>query len=171
MPAIATCLLGLVAGYILGLRRSLGERCLRLLGLGVILLAAGLICNTWLPINKKLWTDSFTLFMAGLDFVLFAGFLWLVDGLGWRRVVKPLVVMGMNAIVIYLASEFLDEALSWVHWTGAGGKVVLRDWLYEHLFSQLASPYNASLIYSVSYVLVMFLIAWVLYRRGWFVRV
>ena len=171
LPAIATCLLGLVAGYILGLRRSIGERCLRLVALGVILLAAGLICNTWLPINKKLWTDSFTLFMAGLDFVLFAGFLWLVDGLGWRRLVKPLVVMGMNAIVIYLPSEFLDEALSWVHWTGAGGKVVLRDWLYEHLFAQLASPYNASLIYAVSYVLVMFLIAWALYRRGWFVRV
>jgi predicted acyltransferase len=109
--------------------------------------------------------------MAGLDFVLFAGFLWLVDGLGWRRVVKPLVVMGMNTIVIYLASEFLDEALGWVHWTGADGKVVLREWLYEHLFAQLASPYNASLIYAVSYVLVMFLIAWALYRRGWFVRV
>ena len=171
LPAIATCLLGLVAGYILGLRRSLGGRCLRLLGLGVILLSAGLICNTWLPINKKLWTDSFTLFMAGLDFVVFAGFLWLVDGLGWRRMVKPLVVMGMNAIVIYLASEFLDQALTWVHWTGAGGKVVLREWLYEHLFAQLASPYNASLIYAVSYVLVMFLIAWALYRRGWFVRI
>jgi len=171
LPAIASCLLGLLAGHIVGSRRSLGERCLRLFSLGVILLAAGLICNTWLPINKKLWTDSFTLFMAGLDFVLFAGFLWLVDGLGWRRVAKPLVVMGMNAIVIYLASEFLDQALSWVRWTGAGGKVVLRECLYDHLFARLASPYNASLLYAITYVLVMFLFAWVLHRRGWFVRV
>lgn len=171
LPAVATCLLGLLAGHIVGMRRSLGERCLRLVGMGVILIAAGLICNIWLPINKKLWTDSFTLFMAGLDFTLFAGFLWLVDALGWRRVVKPLVVMGMNAIVIYLASEFLDEVLSWVHWTGAGGRVVLRAWLYDHLFAPVASPYNASLIYAISYVLVMFVIAWALYRRGWFVRV
>ena len=171
LPAIATCLLGLVAGHIVGSRHSLGTRCLRLLGLGTILLAAGLICNNWQPINKKLWTDSFTLFMAGMDFVLFAGFLWLADGLGWRRAAKPLVIMGSNAIVIYLASEFLDEALNWVRWTGSSGKVVLRAWLYDHLFAPLASPYDASLLYAVTYVLVMFLAAWALYRRGWFVRV
>jgi len=171
LPAIATCLFGVLAGYIVALKRSLGERCLRMLGLGAVLLAAGLICNTWLPINKKLWTDSFTLFMAGLDCVLFAGFLWLVDGLGWRRWVKPLVVLGMNAIVIYLASEFLDEALGWIHWTGSGGKVVLRQWIYDRLFAPMASPYNASLLYAITYVLVMFLFAWALYRRRWFVRV
>jgi predicted acyltransferase len=171
LPAIATCLLGVLAGHVVGLRRSLGERCLRLAGAGVILIAAGLICNAWLPINKKLWTDSFALFMGGLDFVLFAGFLWVVDGFGWRRVVKPLVIMGMNAIVVYLASELVDEALSWIHWTGVGGKVVLRDWLYQHIFAGIASPYNASLLYAVTYVLMMYLLAWLLYRRGWFVRV
>jgi predicted acyltransferase len=171
LPAVATCLLGVLAGHIVSARRVLGERCLRLLGLGAILLAAGLICNIWLPINKKLWTDSFTLFMAGLDFVLFAGFLWLVDGLNWRRAVKPLVIMGMNAIVIYLASEFLDEALGWIHWSGAHGTVSLHTWLYDHLFAGLASPYNASLLYAITYVLVLYLLAWVMYRRGWFIRV
>ena len=109
--------------------------------------------------------------MAGLDFLMFAGFLWLVDGLGWRRPVKPLVIMGMNAIVIYLASEFLDEALGWIHWTGAAGRVSLHGWLYEHLFASVASPYNASLLYAIAYVLVLYLAAWVMYRRGWFVRV
>ena len=171
LPAIATCLLGIVAGHIVGARRSLGGRSLQLLGLGAILLAAGLVCNIWLPINKKLWTDSFTLFMAGLDFIMFAGFLWLVDGLGWRRVVKPLVIMGSNAIVIYLASEFLDEALGWVHWSGPAGRVSLRGWIYGHIFAGLGGPYNASLIYAIAYVLVLYLFSWFLYRRGWFVRV
>lgn len=171
LPAIATCLLGVLAGHILALRRSIGERSLRLAVLGAALLAAGLISNTWLPINKKLWTDSFTLFMGGLDFVLFAGFLWLVDGVGWRRVMKPLVIMGMNAIVIYLASEFLDEALNWIHWTGAAGRVSLRGWVYQHFFTGFASPYNASLAYALAYVFVLYLAAWFMYRRRWFVRV
>lgn len=171
LPAIATCLLGVLAGHILALRRSLGERSLRLAALGVALLAAGLICNTWLPINKKLWTDSFTLFMGGLDFVLFAGLLWLVDGLGWRRAVKPLVIMGMNAIVIYLASEFLDEALGWIHWTTAAGRVSLRGWIYHNFFAGIASPYNASLAYALAYVFMLYLAAWFMYRRRWFVRV
>jgi predicted acyltransferase len=171
LPAIATCLLGVLAGHLLGLPRALGDRCLRLFGLGAILLTAGLICNIWLPINKKLWTDSFTLFMAGLDFVMFAGLLWLVDGLGWRRAVKPLVIMGSNAIVIYLASEFLDEGLGWVRWTGTAGKVSLRGWIYGHVFAGIGNPYNASLAYAIAYVLVLYLLAWALYRRGWFVRV
>jgi predicted acyltransferase len=171
LPAIATCLLGVIAGHMVASRRGLRERCLRLFGLGAILLAAGLICNIWLPINKKLWTDSFTLFMAGLDFVMFAGLLWLVDGLGWRRVVKPLVIMGKNAIVIYLASEFLDEALGWIHWTGATGRVSLRAWIYHHLFAGIGGPYNASLSYAIAYVLVLYLFAWALYRRGWIIRV
>jgi len=171
LPAIATCLLGVIAGHMVAARQGLGERCLRLFGLGAVLLAAGLICNIWLPINKKLWTDSFTLFMAGLDFVIFAGCLWLVDGLGWRRAVKPLVIFGKNAIVIYLASEFLDEALGWVRWTGATGRVSLRSWIYAHVFAGIGGPYNASLSYAIAYVLVLYLFAWFLYRRGWFVRV
>jgi predicted acyltransferase len=171
LPAIATCLLGVIAGHMVAARQGLGERCLRLFGLGAVLLAAGLICNIWLPINKKLWTDSFTLFMAGLDFVMFAGFLWLVDGLGWRRAVKPLVIFGKNAIVIYLASEFLDEALGWVRWTGATGRVSLHSWIYAHVFAGIGGPYNASLSYAIAYVLVLYLFGWFLYRRGWFVRV
>lgn len=171
LPAIATCLFGVLAGYIVAAPRGFGWRSLRMLGIGAVLLAAGLVCNTWLPINKKLWTDSFALFMAGLDFVLFAGFLWLVDGLGWRRPVKPFVILGMNAITIYLASEFVDEALSWIHWSGPGGRVVLRSWLYHNLFTGWASPYNASLLYGIAYVLVLYLLAWVLYRRQWFIRV
>jgi predicted acyltransferase len=171
LPAIATCLLGIIAGHIVALRRSIGERCLQLFGLGAVLLTAGLICNIWLPINKKLWTDSFTLFMAGLDFVMFAGMLWLVDGLGWRRAVKPLVIMGSNAILIYLASEFLDETLGWVHWAGPTGRVSLRGWIYTHIFAGLGGPYNASLVFAIAYVLVLYLFSLFLYRRGWFVRV
>lgn len=162
IPAIATVLLGIMAGHLLRLERTLGERIKWLLVTGVVLLAAGLVCNLWLPINKKLWTDSFVLFMAGLDFVIFGIFLWLVDVLGWTRAVKPLVIMGMNAIAVYLASEFLDEALNATH---------AHQWIFSKLFSWPASPYNASLLYAIAYVLLMYLIAYVMFRLRWFLRV
>ena len=171
LPAIATCLLGVLGGHLLAARRSIARRSQWMAGLGALLLAAGLVCNLWLPINKKIWTDSFTLFMAGLDFVLFAGFLWLMDGLGWRRAARPLVIMGMNAILVYLASEFVEEALSWIHWSAAGGTVTLKRWLFQQGFAGWASPYNASLAYAIAYVLAMYLFAWFLYRRRWFVRI
>ena len=151
-----------MAGHLLRLRRELSERTTWLFLVGNVLIAMGLICSTWLPINKKLWTSSFSMFMSGVDFVVFAICLWLVDGVGIKRAVKPLVVIGMNAITVYMISELLDEALSATH---------VRPWLFQTLFAPLASPFNASLLYSVAYTLLMWLIAYGMYRRGWFWRV
>jgi predicted acyltransferase len=171
LPAIATTLLGLVAGWMLRMRRSLGERARWMFLTGVVLLAGGWLAGQWMPINKKIWSDSFCLFMAGLDFVVFAVFVWLVDGVGWRRPVKPMVVFGMNAIAIYLLSEFTAEALDQIHWNAGAGSISLQQYLYQHVFAPLGSPPNASLLYSLSFTAVMLLVAWVMYRRRWFVRI
>lgn len=171
LPAIVTALLGIMAGHVLRLERTLAERTTWLFVIGNLLIAAGLIVNVWLPINKKLWSDSFALFMGGLDFVIFAIMLWFVDGRGYKRLSKPLVIMGMNAITIYMASELLDEALGALTLSSGGQLLSLHAWLYNNLFATIASPVNASLLYAVAYTLLMYLIAHVMYRRGWFVRV
>jgi len=162
IPAIATALFGILAGHILRIERKLSERAAWLLGSGAVLIALGLVAAIWLPINKKLWTSSYALFMAGLDFVVFAICLWLVDGRGFKRAVKPLVIIGMNAITVYMISELLDEALGALRW---------REPLYRAVFVPLASPLNASLLYGLAYTLLMWLIAFGMYRRGWFWRV
>jgi predicted acyltransferase len=171
LPAIATVLFGIMAGHILRLERTLTRRVAWLLAVGGILIAVGLICNMWLPINKKLWTSSFALFMAGLDFVIFAIMVWWVDVRGHARFVKPLVIMGMNAITVYLVSELLETLLNAVHFSSGGHTVTVRDWLFDTLFAPLASPINASLLYAIAYTLLMYAIAYVMYRRRWFVRV
>ena len=162
LPSIATALFGILAGHILRMQAQLSRRTLRLLGTGAVLIALGLIANNWLPINKKLWTSSFSIFMAGLDFVVFAICIWVVDIRGYRRAVKPLVIMGMNAITVYMISELLDEALSALHW---------RTRVYQTVFVPLASPVNASLLYALTYTFVLWLIAYGMYRKGWFWRV
>jgi len=162
IPAIATTLLGIMAGHILRIQRQLSERTTWLFLTGNVLIALGLIADIWLPINKKLWTSSFSMFMAGLDYVVFAICLWLVDGCGFRRAVKPLVIVGMNAITVYMISELMDEALSALHWRGR---------LYYALFTPLASSFNASLLYAVTYTLLLWLVAYAMYKRGWFWRV
>jgi predicted acyltransferase len=167
LPAIATALFGVLAGQILRLRRELPERLVRLFVTGNLLLAAGLICTAWLPINKKLWTDSFSLFMAGLDFIVFAIFAWFIDEQGWRKPARPFVIFGMNAIALYMVSEGLAEFLDAVR----VGPLTLQQSIYRGWFVPLASPANASLFYSLSFVAVIYLVAYFLYRRGWFLRV
>ncbi len=171
LPAIGTTLLGLLAGRLLALRRSLRERLTSLMFLGVVLLAAGLVLNLWMPINKKLWTDSFCLFMAGLDCVVYTVFAQLVDSFGWGRLAKPFVILGMNAITIYMVSEFVSAVLDWIRWQTAGGSLSLQAYLYRTVFVPLASPANASLLYSVTFTGAMYGLAYVMYRRGWLLRV
>jgi predicted acyltransferase len=166
LPAIATTLFGILAGGLLRSRRGLAERTAWMFTAGNLLIAAGLVCNIWLPINKRLWTSSFALFMAGLDFVILALFIWWVDWGGHRRAVKPLVIMGMNAIAVYMASELLEGTLGAI-----GSAVSARAWIYERLFVPLASPVNASLLYAICYTLLMYVIAYGMYRRGWFLRI
>jgi predicted acyltransferase len=169
LPSIATALLGIMAGYILKLKRDLAERTTWLYLTGSILIALGLICDIWLPINKKLWTSSFTLFMAGMDFVIFAGFAWLIDGRGYRRYARPLAIMGMNAIAVYLASELLEEALSLIH-VGGPASPSVHEWIYQTVFAPLASPRNASLAYAICYVLLMYAMAYGMYKKRWFLK-
>ncbi len=171
LPAIATAIFGLLAGRLLSMRRPLAERTMRLFLLGCLLLAAGLISNRWMPINKKLWTDSFCLFMAGLDFVVYALFVQLVDGIGWRRPVRPFVIFGMNAITVYMVSEFVAEILDAVRVPSATGPVSLQRYLYHTLFVPLGSPANAALLYSLAFTAAMFVVAYFMYRRSWFLRV
>jgi predicted acyltransferase len=170
LPSIATALLGIMAGHILRLKRELAERTTWLFLAGNILIAAGLICDIWMPINKKLWSTSFSLFMAGCDFVIFAGFVWLIDGRGYQRYVKPLMIMGMNAIAVYMASELIETVLGTVRVNGGQHPISIHGWLYQNLFASWASPMNASLLYAISYVLLMYLIAYGLYKKRWFLK-
>jgi predicted acyltransferase len=160
IPAIATALLGVLAGRLLQLRRGLAERTTWMFLTGALLVAAGWALSFAMPINKKLWTDSFCLFMAGLDFTACAMFVWVIDGLGWKRPFQPVVIMGMNAIAIYLASEFGSELIEGV-----------QPRIYRTVFAPLASPANASLLYSAAFMGVMYLVAWAMYRKRWFLRV
>lgn len=161
LPSIATCLLGVMAGHILRASDDVRARALRMIVIGAALIGAGLLLDTVLPINKKLWTSSFTLLMAGLDFVVFAALLWVIDGLKIVTPFRPAIVMGMNAIALYLASEFIEIILHMMHWKQA---------IYQSVFVPLASPMNASLLYAVTYVLLHLALAYWLYSRKLFLR-
>ena len=172
IPAIASTLLGALAGQLL--RRSepgpVKAGRLGLLGLGLLLAGFGL--SYWMPINKNLWTSTFALFMAGWSTVLLAGFYWLIDVRGHRRWATPLVIYGMNAIVIFVLAGLISRMLGLIGWTGADGtRVSLKGWIYHGVFTPNASPLNASLLFAVAFVLFHLFLAWLMWRRRWFVRI
>jgi predicted acyltransferase len=166
LPAIATTLFGVLAGHLLRIRRTPAERTAWLFVCGSVLLALGSVLAWWMPINKSLWTSSYSVFMAGLAMQVFAFCYWLVDVQEWKRFAQPFVMFGMNAIVLFFFSGMLARMLSILKIQG----VSFQHIIYDGFFAHLAAPINASLLYALSNVIVMYLLARFLYRRKWFVR-
>ena len=83
-PAIATTLLGTLAGEFLRSSASLRQKLRGLLIAGVAGVAAGYAWHLSFPISKPLWTSSYVLFTAGAACLLLAFCWWLIDMRGWR---------------------------------------------------------------------------------------
>jgi predicted acyltransferase len=162
LPALANVLFGALAGLML--RRGgeePAEKASWLFVCGLALASLAGFLDHFMPINKQLWTPPYALLTSGFAFAGFAACYWLVDGKGYKRFTEPFVIYGSNAIVVYAASGLFARLLSL---TG------IRQPLYEGFFAAVAPPMLASLLYALMHVAVMYLLALLLYRRGWFVR-
>jgi predicted acyltransferase len=171
LPAIATVLFGTAAGQLLQSKRSMEEKAAAMFFSGNCLVFAGLMLSTWMPINKKLWTTSFSVFMSGMAFVVFACCYWVIDVKKRQKWGRPFSIYGMNAITVFALASITAKVLGMVKVLDTGGnRVTLQSAIYNHVFAPLASPNNASLLYALANVLVFYAIAYVMYRKNWFVR-
>jgi predicted acyltransferase len=172
LPAIATALLGILAGEWLRSKRLGGRKAGGLLLAGVVLLVAGWAMHPYFPINKNLWTSTFVLFTGGFAMVVLAACYWVVDVRGWRKWLAPFLAFGTNAILAYVLAAIVSEISTDFEFTFAAGREqTLHGWLYQRFFTPHASPNNASLGFAVFFVACIFVCIWPLYRRRIFVRI
>lgn len=171
LPAIATTLLGLLAGGWLRGPRAPQAKALGLLGAGLALTLVGLAWSEWLPLNKNLWTSSYAVFTAGLAAYALGAVYWLADVRGHRGWTRPLGVYGVNAIFVFVASGLVAKTLLIVKLPGPAGPLSLYGWLHATLFLPWASPANASLAFALANVLLWYLVLLWLDRRGLHFRV
>lgn len=175
LPAVASQLLGVLAGYVLASRRQPAEKAMTWVIAGLASLWLGQVLHAWLmPINKSLWTPSFVFTMAGWACLVFAVFYWLLDAqpqplsrARWARGLHPLVVFGMNALFLFVLSGLVAKLLHTV--TLADGRSLGRH-LYQPLLDTGLAPVNASLLHAIAFVLVMYAVAWFMHRQHWFIK-
>jgi predicted acyltransferase len=167
-PAIGTALLGMLAALWMRTSRTIGQRCVGLLGAGVVLIVVAEIWNPWFPINKKLWTSTFVLFMAGCSAVFWAILMWLMEVRGWRKGAGFWLVFGMNAIASYVLSELLAGLISAIN---LSPHVTLEQRLEAWPYAHIHPPGVGSLAYSIAFMLVCWMVMLVLYRRKIFIKV
>ena len=109
MTFAASVLLGVFSGHILRSRLAPWSRVAVLTALGLASLGAGWAWAEWFgfPIIKHIWTSSMVVWAAGWSYLLVALFYTIIDIAGLRRWAFPFIVIGMNAIVIYVAWHFI----------------------------------------------------------------
>ena len=171
LPAIATTLLGGFAGRWLSSSAAASKKILGLVLGGVAGLAVGELWNIWFPINKNLWTSSYTVFTAGFACLLLALCYWLIEVQGWKRWGLPFQVFGANAIFAYVLSIVFAKAGYLVKFTAGGQRTTLQGYVYHHFFAPLASPRMSSLLFAIFFVVLCWLPAAVLYRKKIFLKV
>jgi predicted acyltransferase len=177
-PAIATSVLGLLFGGWLRSGRTPWSTTLGFLLGGLVLTALGVLWGeaapSWLlfPINKGIWTSSFVLLTGGLAAVAFGLTYWLVDVAGWGTWARPFCTYGKNAIAVYVGASLFADTLYAIPLTGPGG---LDSNLWERLFqvvyaSWLPCP-EASLAVALTVVVLFYLVAYGMDRRGIYLKV
>lgn len=112
LPSInfaVTVWFGALAGQIIRLTPTPDTRVtIRLTTIGAILIASGLLWSIDMPIIKRIWTSSMTLYSAGLCFMLIALFYQLIDVWQIHTPFTWLKIYGMNSIVAYTVGETID---------------------------------------------------------------
>jgi len=156
MTFACTVMLGVVAGHLLRTDKVGIRKVLWLLAIGVGCIVAGLVWSLSFPIIKHLWTSSFVLFSGGICFILLALFYLVIDVLGFRIWAFGFVVIGMNAITVYMAVHIVNfRNISGVFVGGL--EKYTGNWY--------------SFIQALAGFAVVWLILWWMYRKKTFIKI
>jgi len=167
LPAIVNVLIGYLAGIHIKKNPKSYEMLAQLAIAGFALLSIGYLWNLVFPINKKLWTSSFVCLTTGLDCLIIAAILYIVDFKGKRAGVTFFEVFGKNALFIYLLSEVIPILLSSFY---TADKQSIFNYLYTITYGQLGAGHLPSLLWAVSFMLFCWLAGYFLYKRKIFIR-
>ena len=160
-------MLGVMAGHLLRSQVNDYRKVYILIGLSIGTLVIGSLWGGWFfgigqfytglfPIIKRLWTSSFVLFSAGLSYLLLALFYLVIDVWGFKKWAYGLVVIGTNAIFVYMLTHL-------VNFRSIAGRFVGG-------LDKFVGPWNGFIHATAGFVIV-WLILWWMYRKKSFIKI
>ncbi|MEI9958724.1 MAG: heparan-alpha-glucosaminide N-acetyltransferase domain-containing protein [Ferruginibacter sp.] len=147
---------------------------------GCVLVFAGFCWDMVFPLNKKIWTSSYTIYTTGLALLILSMMIWLLDfknGKGiWSRFFD---VFGKNALFIFAMSNIIPKSLALIRisngFTDAGKPKYFTplNWFYETLCKPIFpnDPRIGSLIYALCFIGMMWFLAWLLDKKKIYIKV
>lgn len=173
VPTAALVLLGTTAGDILRRADKSGwQQVGQLLSLGIVIGLIGWLWSLDLPFNKPLWTTPYVLFASGIAFLVLGLLYLVIDVQGWRWWAWPLIVLGMNAIFIYVVPILVKiYILSTWQWKLPDGSHLTLGVYFMHVWFEALGRVAGGWAYTISYIVFWWLIAVWMYFKKIFLRV
>ncbi|MBM3840076.1 MAG: DUF1624 domain-containing protein [Verrucomicrobia bacterium] len=162
LPAVATCLLGVLAGFLLKNDAvAPRQKVAFLIGGGIVGVLLGFLWGLQFPVIKKIWTSSYVLVAGGYSCVLLGLFYQVIEVWKFQKWAVPFVWIGMNPITIYV----LDNVVNFERLAArfAGGNV-------KNFFDTAVTKGFGDLVIQIVGLGMGFLIVRFLYQKKIFLR-
>lgn len=165
-PSIVSGITGLLAGHLLLSNRKPSDKVIYFLIFGLISTSAGYVWSLAFPVNENLWTSSFVLVSSGIASMILGTSYYVIDIRGYTQGTRPGIIFGANAIAVYVLADIF-ALLFYQLKIGA-------DTLNGHVVSILVnigfSDSLAGMLYSLLFVGINFIPAYILYQRKIFIK-
>lgn len=179
MSAIVNVIFGYLVGDYIQKKGKNFEMLTGLFVAGVAMLVTGFCWDMIFPINKKIWTSSYTVYTSGLATITIATMIYLIEFRnykGWLS--KFFDVFGKNALFVFALSAFLPKTL-WliripdgINKAGETNYTNPWNWFYKHVCAKIpGDPEIGSLAFAISFIIFMWLICWWMDKKKIYVKV
>jgi len=178
MSAIVEVIFGYLVGDYIQKKGKNFEMLSGLFVAGVAMILTGFCWDMVFPINKKIWTSSYTVYTTGLAIITIATMIYLIEFKnvkGWMS--RFFDVFGKNALFVFALSAFLPKTLALIRIPDHlkdGKMVYINPWnaLYQKLLVRIpGDPRIGSLLYAICVIILMWAICYWMDKKKIYVKV
>lgn len=179
LAAIVQVIFGFLVGQYIQQKGKSFDMLSNLFVAGLVLVFTGYCWDLVFPINKKIWTSSYTLYTSGLAILVLGTLIFLIEFKekkgAWSRFFD---VFGKNPLFIFVLSGFLPRMLALFRWEdhiSPEGKPVYTSafpWFYEHICKNISADLRVgSLLYALCMIAMYWSIVYLLDKKKIYIKV
>ena len=133
----------------------------------MVMLAVAYLWDRLFPVNKKLWTSSFSLLTSGLSMAILALLIHMTEIHRYKAGAGFFGTFGRNPLFIYLLSELLAILM----WAIPAGHRSVYEYVNDTCFQSILPGSNGSLLFAITFMLVCWIAGRFLDRKQIYIRV
>jgi len=170
LPSIAHVMFGVFVGAIITENKENHKRIQQILLFGTLLLFTGYLLQYLDPINKKLWTSSYTLVTCGSGALFLSLLIWIIDIKDHKKWCSFFEAFGVNPLSMYVLGWIAAVGMSAITLNIGDKSIALKSIIYNNLLQPAFGSYFGSLIYALLFIGFIWIFAYILYRKRIYIK-